>query len=448
MANDETGMAVGVGSGALGGAAAGMAFGGPAGAVVGAFGGGIGGWIATQADRDAQEAMERALARAESQYNAAVATYESSVSQAAAGAKEMLNRTMTSKGAADASAVSAAISEAERGADKAGLIGAEKADAVSKTRERVEQARASSSPSVAQQALGAANQSRAQEIQKAGMQLQSAQNKYNSDIQQISSQEIGGNAAAFGQALGAVAQAGLAYQGSRDDLPPGGGGGGDASDSGWIDPERMAKEGGQNKLGGSAAKPAAANLGSIAPTTPAVTAPGGTVTQPNMEIGTVAGPDTSGSMFERAGGGAPPVGTVPVNLGESDDSGTDYMNWLTGFPQSQQTFPGTAGVELKAGGMAGTQGPEVALLGEEGPELVLNAKQTRELGKALGSAKPLAMGGVAGYDDEDEISGYAGGGVAGAQPRPQSLGGPPAGVMAQDPEELEAYLNELLSRAG
>ena len=56
------------------------------------------------------------------------------------------------------------------------------------------------------------------------------------------------------------------------------------------------------------------------------------------------------------------------------------------------------------------------MLGEEGPELVLNAKQTAELAQALGSAKPLAQGGVAGGPDKDKIPGYAQGGVAGAEP--------------------------------
>ena len=66
--------------------------------------------------------------------------------------------------------------------------------------------------------------------------------------------------------------------------------------------------------------------------------------------------------------------------------------------------------------MAGTGGAEVALLGEEGPELVLNAKQTAELAIALGSAKPLAQGGVAGGPDKGKVPGYAQGGVAGSAP--------------------------------
>ena len=50
---------------------------------------------------------------------------------------------------------------------------------------------------------------------------------------------------------------------------------------------------------------------------------------------------------------------------------------------------------LASGGMAGTQGPEIAMLGEEGPELVLNAKQTAELAQTLGATQ-YKEGGVAG----------------------------------------------------
>ena len=104
------------------------------------------------------------------------------------------------------------------------------------------------------------------------------------------------------------------------------------------------------------------------------------------------------------------------------DAQADWIRSQTG----DGSGAGNPVLERATGGMAGTQGPELTLLGEEGPELVLNAKQTRELASALGSSKPtdgarpLAMGGVAGYKDKKPRP-YAMGGVAGIQPLQNAL---------------------------
>lgn len=459
----SAGMAAG--QGALAGAGTGAsvgAFFGPPGAAIGAglgaLAGGIGGYFAGKADEEEAARQQAALEAAEREYDNAVNEYENSVANAAAGANEMFKQTMTAKGAADASAVKAAISEAERSADSSGLIGAEKADAVSKTRESVEQARASSSPAVANAALAAANQSKAADTQRAGMALQAAGNKYNTSVAQISGQQTGGNAAALGSTLGSITQVAGALHGAGVDFK-----GKDAT------PKVSIEKKADTPLGGSAAK-------SSAPTSVDMWKRdyGEQVGDPlkgieayqeglktDQEVAAQIGGSMSGTQVSKLGGtgagwdptkaqglnaGSAIVPPEP-NLGTSDASGAAWMDYWRS-QESPSAFPGTAGVQLATGGMAGTQGPEVALLGEEGPELVLNAKQTRELGEALGVAKPLAMGGVAGYDKKKKMRGYAHGGVAGAHSGVQPLGGQSAGVMSQDPEELEAYLSELLSRAG
>ena len=90
-----------------------------------------------------------------------------------------------------------------------------------------------------------------------------------------------------------------------------------------------------------------------------------------------------------------------------------------GYTQQPINYGPIAG--YASGGIAGAAGPEVAMLGEQGPELVLNAKQTQQLAQALPAAAPRP------------------------QAAPTQAGG--QGVFSQSPEELEAYLEELLTRA-
>jgi len=220
--------ALGAGQGALGGAAAGASVGalfGPM-AIPGAIIGGVAGLglgiLGTALDAKAQHKKEAALAAAEEEYQKALKEFESQKMQAGAAARESVKQAMTAKGASDSAAVSTAMDQASREADKSGLIGAEKADHIAKVRQQVEQARASSSPAVYQQALGGARQDMQLGIQKAAIGLQTSAGKYDTDVTQISGQETSSASAAIGQSLGAVAQTAGALHGADVSFAKGG----------------------------------------------------------------------------------------------------------------------------------------------------------------------------------------------------------------------------------
>ena len=83
------------------------------------------------------------------------------------------------------------------------------------------------------------------------------------------------------------------------------------------------------------------------------------------------------------------------------------------YSRAQRQQLNKLGLSYETGGVAGQDGPEIVQVGEAGPELVLNAKQTQQLAQSIGGAP--------------------------TQPAQVSQG-------EQTPEELEAYLEELLNR--
>ena len=123
---------------------------------------------------------------------------------------------------------------------------------------------------------------------------------------------------------------------------------------------------------------------------------------------------------------------LPTNYGQLGVTPVDANFGAMNDPNLRRALE-QQGFSYASGGMAGATGPEVAVLGEEGPELVLNAKQTAELAQALGGAKPLAEGGVAGADKK-KMKGYAGGGVAGMGQQPEQ---------GMSYEELMEYMTTL-----
>lgn len=473
----------GAGQGLLGGAAAGAALG-PAGAAAGGLIGALGGGAASVFDEEEFEKLAAQYDQAEADYQRALARYQENVSNAAVAARENFKQAMSSKGAADAKAVSDAISEAERQADRAGLVGSEKADYVSQARQRVEQARASSSPAVFQQALGGANQSRALEIQKAATELGLAEDKYRTDLAVLSQQQAGGNAAAFGAALGsigtglgALAGAGVigpnakkAPETAKDTVdltttsePLIAGGvqsnvtGTDLSEVDDAIANFRASRAQSAAAGGRAAAPAATAA------TPVVEPMNlGESAYPEGELGPEAFLDVYGTsqtpartnpLFE-LGQSPYPEGMLggtpapPPNLGQSIDPGrvvatqpniggmgpeayldqfgtSEQEPYLDQFATSQQVLPGSAGVRIPAykhGGVAGMKGPEVAMVGEAGPELVLNPRQTRQLAQAFGPARTVRSA------PSTAVS-------------PSRAGG---SSYFGSPEELIAYMNELV----
>lgn len=216
--------ALGGGQGAISGAATGASVGGAPGAVVGGVVGLGLGLLGTALDSKAQHEQEEALRQAEAEFEAAQKQYDRQVLQSGAAAREAVQQGMAAKGAADANAVSGAMTDAEQQADKAGLIGAEKADYVAGVRQRVERERAASSPAVYQQALGGARQEAQAGTQRAAIALQAAAGKYDSNVTQISGQNITSASAAIGQSLGAATQAALALRGADISFAKGGGG--------------------------------------------------------------------------------------------------------------------------------------------------------------------------------------------------------------------------------
>jgi len=223
--------ALGGGQGAISGAAAGASTGalfGPGGAAIGGVAGGVAGLglglLGTALDSKAQHEQEDALRQAEAEFEAAQKQYDRQVLQSGAAAREAVQQGMAAKGAADANAVSGAMTDAEQQADKAGLIGAEKADYVAGVRQRVERERTASSPAVYQQALGGARQEAQAGTQRAAIALQTAAGKYDSNVTQISGQNTTSASAAIGQSLGAVMQTAGALHGADISFAKGGGG--------------------------------------------------------------------------------------------------------------------------------------------------------------------------------------------------------------------------------
>ena len=500
-----------IGGGALGGAVAGAAAGslfpgaGTAiGAGVGALAGGLGGFFAGEADRKAQEEMQAALEQAEAErlaaleaaekeYEEAQEEYDRNVMQSSAAAREALKTTMAAKAAQDAVVKESAIDDAARTADSAGLIGAEKADFLAKSRADIEAKTAASSPAVFAQALGGARSEQAAGERQAAFGLQQAgseyntktqlaQGKYGADVTQISGQQLPQNRAALGQALGSVAQAALIAKGAGVEFgkeaaatpSP------DISITEIKEPLQVEKVGWDVDEQGNVIDTAssAAASSAAAPSAAAPTGLGGRRQAPSVAQSRTAAlggtPDTGGTYLGPEQGpylgpelppALAPQGSQPIRPDASQPTlstqGSQLYNPVPAgpaylgpepppplAPQGSQPFnpvtpiepPPNLGetpidlygesstlteeqiragwglhpsVSYASGGLAGTQGPEVAVLGEEGPELVLNAAQTANLTQALGAQQAAAEQGL--------------------------------GQMSA--EELEAYLQELLNRS-
>ena len=474
-----------IGGGALGGAVAGAAAGslfpgaGTAiGAGVGALAGGLGGFFAGEADRKAQEEMQAALEQAEAErlaaleaaekeYEEAQEEYDRNVMQSSAAAREALKTTMAAKAAQDAVVKESAIDDAARTADSAGLIGAEKADFLAKSRADIEAKTAASSPAVFAQALGGARSEQAAGERQAAFGLQQAgseyntktqlaQGKYGADVTQISGQQLPQNRAALGQALGSVAQAALIAKGAGVECgkeaaatpSP------DISITEIKEPLQVEKVGWDVDEQGNVIDTAssAAASSAAAPSAAAPTGLGGRRQAPSVAQSRTAAlggtPDTGGTYLGPEQGpylgpelppalapqgsqpirpdatqptlstqGSQPFNPVtpiepPPNLGDTPIDLYGESSTLT-EEQIRAGWGLHPSVSYASGGLAGTQGPEVAVLGEEGPELVLNAAQTANLTQALGAQQAAAEQGL--------------------------------GQMSA--EELEAYLQELLNRS-
>lgn len=450
--------ALGAGQGALGGATAGASFGAVPGAIIGGVGGGILGLLGAGLDAKQRAEMEKALQDAEAAYQKAQNDFQRQVLQSGAAAQESVRRSMAAKGAADQAAIQSAMSEAEKQADRAGLIGAERADFVAQQRQAVEAQRASSSPAVFQQALGGARQQQQLGLQRAGMALQAAQGKYESDVAQISGQQLGTASGAIGQALGAATQVGSALRGAG------------------IDPLT-----GQ-PLAATTTGTGTGKTGAAAPSTGRTLAEG-VANRDNLALAVQEtmderlDPSVVGNMqigedaaAARARGFPEPTRVRGRDVARSAQQLKDT---LTASPLGQtylgvapaepvQIFPGQAatmtnsstrnpldGINLEellegfaSGGVAGLNGPQVAMMGEEGPELVLNAKQTKQLAQALppGSAQRMPT-----VSSPQALSSPLG---AAPPQRPMPPGPSSPSIGSQSPEELEAYLQELIGRLG
>jgi len=423
--------ALGAGQGALGGAAAGASVGalfGPM-AIPGAIIGGVAGLglgiLGTALDAKAQHKKEAALAAAEEEYQKALKEFESQKMQAGAAARESVKQAMTAKGASDSAAVSTAMDQASREADKSGLIGAEKADHIAKVRQQVEQARASSSPAVYQQALGGARQDMQLGIQKAAIGLQTSAGKYDTDVTQISGQETSSASAAIGQSLGAVAQTAGALHGADVSFAKGGTGAGPTGD---LDVDLAAGDPTAKAVQGSIddrykyllpeeffdAETAALDLGPDASADRAAGVPD----QGPLPVPSGAADRTGVTLDEKVAflGGDIYGGASTYDLGDSEFDAllaSDSQAGEIPYSRAQRQQLNKLGLSYETGGVAGQDGPEIVQVGEAGPELVLNAKQTQQLAQSIGGAP--------------------------TQPAQVSQG-------EQTPEELEAYLEELLNR--
>lgn len=440
--------ALGAGQGALGGAAAGAGTGalvgsvvpGPGTAIGAAWGAGIGflaggglGALGTFLDKKKAREVQEALEATEEELKKAEAAYSRKVQQSGAAAVEAVQQGMAAKAAADSAAVDSAMVEAERTADRSGLIGAEKASFVAQTREKIERQRAASSPATYQAALGGARAEQQIALQRHGMGLQSALTKYQTDVAQISGQAPGQAAAQVGQALGSITQASTALLGAGV-----GGGAKTTATTPLTDSEieGLAPTTGSTPLTDSEIGGLAPPTGSSATTAREVVS---SLTPDVVDKGTMSTGAPSGYLGTREAVDAFPQGTpnpedymvgesgpvAPVGLSEQEIP--PYGERLITGGQSR-LFPEDIS-HLAQGGIAGQRGPEVAMLGEEGPELVLNAQQTAQLAQALGGpSKP------------------AGGQERAATPRPAA----PAAQQAQPemtPEELNAYLEQLKNLA-
>ena len=336
----------GAGSGALegglggagAGASVGFMFGGPPGAIIGgAIGAGvgiIGGAITGVLDADAERELEREIQYQQDMLDKAQRRFEANTAMAGETAKEVLTQTMTTKNAQDVAKADQVMEDASRSADAANMDPQMKADFLLKARESANKQSAASAPAFAQQALGGAMNIRGQEVQKAAMTLQSEQSQIGQELNRLGETVLPDNTAAFGQVLGTTAQLAGAAKSIQN----------------------------QTKMADSYESMAAARTAATAPevaktvpaaptttpasttpasTTPAVTAPGGTVTQPNMEMGTVPGPDTS-NMF----------GMSPESL-----------NAGSGIVPSQSALGGTGpilGPALPPGPMLGPAAPPIS----------------------------------------------------------------------------------------
>lgn len=445
----------GAGQGALSGATAGVAIGAGAGALPGAIVGGALGILGAGLDAKQAAEMEEALRQAEEEYENAQNQFNQQVLQSGAAAREAVQQSMAAKAAADSTAIDSATADAQQQADASGLIGAEKADFVLKTRQAIERERSSSSPAALQQALGGAKQNQALGLQKAALGLQSANTRYQTDIQQISGQELGSASGAIGQALGGAAQVGGALRGAGVDPLTGKAIAGTGSKSDAAAPgtgrgtrEVVGELGTALKTAGPFDEGSPIEIGGGPPadmTGPEWERSSGRIRKLNQsrgaakklklggELGPVATPSldditigAEGNLIENPPGVLPtftqPEATAPFGRHTTRE-------WLPVTDANQYRAYAT-------GGVAGLNGPEVASVGEQGPELVLNAQQTQQLAQALpgstqrGPSQPTSPSPL------------------GAAPSPAPANGPRPSKVAQTPEELEAYMQELLQRLG
>ena len=408
--------------GALGGAAAGTSVAPGIGSAVGAGAGLVGGILGTYLDAEEQERRQEAIDQATAQFEEAQRQYDQSIAQVESGAREAVRQVAASKQAMDTRKADQAEMEVKQQAAQAGLTPSEQVDAAADVRQRVTEASAAASPAVMQEAMAGANAMLQTGVQKAAMGLNSAQDAYQFEVSQIAGQPPPSAAATIGGAIGAIGQMGSNLRGAGVDPLTG-------QMLEGYDPAKRAFGTGQAKLGGTGQ----AKLGGTGQETPfsgesvhlerALAPLEEEQTQHHVQQSLLSGgrrrqidlpgPGESGYVEDPFAAGAQPVETPQPPAFRPPPA-----LWKLTTEQRAKALGGPT--FYAAGGMAGTQGPEIALLGEEGPELVLNAKQTQELAGALG-AEPYKEGGVAG---DKKIKGYEEGGVAGGTSR--IAAGPPA----------------------
>tara|TARA_Y100000310_G_C20659246_1_gene803737 strand:- start:1241 stop:2365 length:1125 start_codon:yes stop_codon:yes gene_type:complete len=294
-----------------------------------------------------------------------------------------------------------------------------------------------------QEAMAGANAMLQTGVQKAAMGLNSAQDAYQFEVSQIAGQPPPSAAATIGGAIGAIGQMGSNLRGAGVDPLTGQMlEGYDPAKRAFGTGQEETLLGGQAKLGGTGQETPFSGKSvhlerALAPLEEEQTQ---YQAQQALLLGRrrrqldLPGPGETGYVEDPFAEGARPV-SPPVQLGgapreETTFTGAPQPGWEALTPQQRAELSAqghhSLGMPMQtrghyaSGGMAGTQGPEIALLGEEGPELVLNAKQTQELAGALG-AEPYKEGGVAG---DKKIKGYEEGGVAGGTSR--IAAGPPA----------------------
>lgn len=450
-------------SGALGGAAAGTAIAPGAGTVAGGFIGLGAGLIGTALDIEEQEERQRIVDQALAEFEEAQAKAQRQTVAIEANAQEAVRAVATAKQASDTRKADVAREQTKQVAAQQGLTPAEIADAVASTEVRVAEASAAASPAVMNEAMAGLRATTAQGIQKIDRDLSSAQSEMQFKVAAALEGDPTNYAAMAGQAIGAVGMMAGSLRGAGIDpltmkeIEPGAKAGSELG--GALGGAAGATGAAGSALGKGTAPGSSAYTGPpdsdfdidkvMAPDyMPSWTDPGHPdysaravqeykadmaydaerrlqpeVIAPTPKRDTGVGRDLERSVAQQHRSMLGDVEAIEAKHTADQALGTGLykaqdptvnIQPLLGAPTMVQTtdIEGNPIMvpKYEGGGMAGTQGPEIALLGEEGPELVLNAKQTQELAGALGGAEAYKDGGVAGTK---KIKGYDEGGVAG-----------------------------------